>query len=142
MRVDKRCASTQRGGYNSAVCHGICTQKGRTWDRTSAALFACGLVLVMSAVAVVLMRFGVCPVGVCARGVEPVGVCARGVEAVGVPDAAAALGILRRFQVTYFDVFLCFHIGSLVVLFRVIGLRCVSGTEQQLTPANDISFGN
>jgi hypothetical protein len=130
MRLD-----TQRGGYNSGVRRGICTQKGRTWDRTSAALFACGLGLLASVAEVMLMRFGVCPVGV-----EAVGVCSRGVEAVGVPDAAAALGILRRFQVTYFDVFLCFHIGSLVVLFWVTGLRCVSGTEQQLTPANDISF--
>src|SRR5690348_16803190 len=65
--------------------------------------------------------------------------------ALGVSrGASAALGVFGRFQITDFNVFLgCHSACELVLVFRFVvrlGLCGVGGTEQQLTPADDVSF--
>jgi hypothetical protein len=64
--------------------------------------------------------------------------------AQAVSPAAAAFGVFRRFEVTNFDVFLSFFShGVLPSLFVWFYCLCwITGTEQQLTSANDILFWN
>ena len=53
----------------------------------------------------------------------------------------AAFGVFGWFEVTNFDVFLCFSHIITFLLIRVCCLCWIARTEQELTPANDILFG-
>jgi hypothetical protein len=77
-----------------------------------------------------LLGLGIQALAIQPLAVETLAIQPLAVEALGVGRLAATFGILRRFQVTHFDVFFCLHIGSsVVVLFRFTGLCCATFTE-------------
>jgi hypothetical protein len=117
--------------------------KSRTMELNQSAALLNGI-LALPVVAMALFLPVVPPLGAVALRAdalcsEPLGSEALSADSLGA--VAAAFGVLGGFQVVDFDVFLVFH--CLALLFWIGSCLCyVSGTEQQLTPANDILLGD